>query len=143
MPNFTSTFKLNGNVSIVCVLFFTTLPLAGVLAGVLAVLISVTTLLMTGTKLSSFSIFKLLLILMTIRTTFCYNLSMSMQMAADARVSLDRIPVFLEKKIPKMKITEHSERHGSKHIFAELAKPVNSIIIKSKYIQLLSSSVRE
>lgn len=75
-----SIIRLKGViVSMVCVFFFTTLPIAA--------LISVTTLVMTGTQLSSFSIFTLLS-LMTIRTTFCYNLSMSMQMVADAKVAL-------------------------------------------------------
>ena len=121
-------FRLKGAiVSMVCVLFFTTLPIAA--------LISVTTLVMTGTQLSSFSIFTLLLSLMTIRTTFCYNLSMSMQMVADAKVAFDRIQVFLEKKIPTMKVTEQSKQHGSKQIFAKRPNPVNTIIVHSKDTQ--------
>ena len=58
-----------------------------------------------------------------------------MQMVTDAKVALDRIQVFLEKKIPKLKITTQSEQHGSKHISVERAKPVNTIIVQFKDTQ--------
>ena len=78
-------------VAVVVVLYFTTLPIAA--------LISVITLAFTGTQLSPFTVFTLLLGLTTIRVIFCYNLSMSMQMVADAKVALDRIQNFLEEQV--------------------------------------------
>lgn len=50
----------------------------------------------TGKQLSPFTVFTLLLGLTLIRETFCYNLSMSMQSVADAKVALDRLQIFLE-----------------------------------------------
>ncbi|XP_066020153.1 ATP-binding cassette sub-family C member 4-like [Pocillopora verrucosa] len=89
-----SVIRLKGViVAILVVLYFTTLPIAS--------LISVVTLAFTGTQLSAFTVFTLLLGLTTIRATFCYNLSMSMQMVADAVVALNRIQMFLEEQIPK------------------------------------------
>ena len=70
-------------VSMVVVLFFTTLPVAA--------LISVATLILTGTHLSSAATFTLLLGLVTLRTTFCYNLSIAMHKVADAKVAIDRM----------------------------------------------------
>ncbi|KAJ7325678.1 hypothetical protein OS493_029102 [Desmophyllum pertusum] len=99
-------FRLKGViVSVLVVLYFTTLPIA--------VLISVTTLAFTGTQLSSFTIFTVLLGLMTIRFAFCYNLSMSLQMVADAKVALDRIQAFLEEKVSKFEGIEHNSNQLS------------------------------
>ena len=80
-------------VSILLVLFFTTIPMA--------TLVSVTTLILTGTHLSSFAIFTLLLGFAILRETFCYNLSLSMQIASDGKVALDRIQTFLMEKATK------------------------------------------
>ena len=77
-------------VSLLVVLFYTMLPIAA--------LISVATLALTGTHLSSFTIFTLLLGLVTIRFAFCNSLSMSVYVVADAKVALDRIQVFLNDK---------------------------------------------
>lgn len=79
--------------SMVVVLFFTTLPIAA--------LISVATLTLTGTHLSSASIFTLLLGLVTLRTTFCYNLSIAMHKVADAKVAIDRMQTFLSGEVSK------------------------------------------
>ena len=87
-----SIIRLKGVIiAIVVVLFFTTLPIA--------TLISVITLAFTGTQLSPFTVFTLLSGLMTIRITFCYNLSISLQIVADAKVALDRIQNFLEEQV--------------------------------------------
>lgn len=59
-------------------------------------LTSVITLAFTGKQLSPFTVFTLLLGLTLIRETFCYNLSMSMQSVADAKVALDRLQIFLD-----------------------------------------------
>ena len=59
-------------------------------------LTSVITLAFTGKQLSPFTVFTLLLGLTLIRETFCYNLSMSMQSVADAKVALDPLQIFLE-----------------------------------------------
>ena len=75
-------------VSMLIVLYFTTLPIA--------TLLSITTLVFTETYLSSFEIFTVLLGLETLRHTFCYHLGISMQIVADSKVALDRIQVFLE-----------------------------------------------
>ena len=80
-------------VSILLVLFFTTIPIA--------TLVSVTTLTLTGTHLSSFAIFTLLLAFAILRETFCYNLSLAMQIASDGKVALDRIQMFLTEKVTK------------------------------------------
>ena len=82
-------------VSILLVLFFTTIPMA--------TLVSVTTLILTGTHLSSFAIFTLLLGFAILRETFCYNLSLSMQIASDGKVALDRIQTFLMEKVTNFK----------------------------------------
>ena len=75
-------------ISMICVLFDTTLPLAG--------LIAVTTLALTGTYFSSFTVFTLLLGLLTIRFIFCNNLCGSVYMVTEAKVALDRIQAFLK-----------------------------------------------
>ena len=80
-------------VSLLLVLFFTTIPIA--------TLVSVTTLILSGVHLSSFAIFTLLLGFAILRETFCYNLSLSMQIAADGKVALDRIQTFLMEKVTK------------------------------------------
>ena len=79
--------------SLLVVLYHTTLPIA--------VLISVATLALTGTRLSSFTIFALLLGLDTIKFAFCNSLSMSVYNVADAKVALDRIQFFLQDKEPE------------------------------------------
>ena len=79
-------------VSILLVLFFTTIPIA--------TLVSVTFLILTGTHLSSFSIFTLLLGFAILRKTLSYNLSLFMQIAADGKVAIDRMRDFLMEKIP-------------------------------------------
>ena len=88
-------------VSMVVVLFFTTLPIAA--------LISVATLTLTGTHLSSAAIFTLLLGLVTLRTTFCYNLSIAMHKVADAKVAIDRMQTFLNGEVSKL---EEPEKHN-------------------------------
>lgn len=75
-------------ISMISVLFDTTPPLAG--------LIAVTTLALTGTYFSSFTVFTLLLGLSTIRFIFCNNLSGSVYMVTEAKVALDRIQAFLK-----------------------------------------------
>ena len=82
-------------VSILLVLFFTTIPMA--------TLVSVTTLILTGTHLSSFAIFTLLLGFAILRGTFCYNLSLCMQLAADGKVAIDRMQNFLMEKVTKFR----------------------------------------
>ena len=74
-------------VSMISVLFYATPPVAG--------LIAVTTLALTGTYFSSFSVYTLLLGLVTIRFIFCNNLSSSVYMVTEAKVALDRIQAFL------------------------------------------------
>ena len=98
--------------SLLLVLFYTTLPLA--------VLLSVTALVLTGTHLSSFTIFSLLLSLDTIKFAFCNSLSMSVYNVADAKVALDRIQFFLEDKAPEV---EKGKHHQTKHLFS--TEPLN------------------
>ena len=81
-------------VSVLLVLFFTTIPMA--------TLVSVTTLILTGTHLSSFAIFTLLLGFATLRLTFCYSLSLCMQVAADGKVAIDRMQKFLMENLTKL-----------------------------------------
>ena len=85
-------------VSMAIVLFFTTLPIAA--------LISVTTLALTGTELSPATVFTLLFGLVTLRTTFCYNLSMAMHNVADAKVAIDRMQTFLNEEPEQHKTTD-------------------------------------
>ena len=93
-------------VSILLVFYFTTDPIA--------VLVSVTTLILTGTHLSSFAIFTLLLAFAALRVTFCYNLSFSMQIASDSKVAFNRIQTFLMEKVTKFKeIGENHTQHGN------------------------------
>ncbi|KAJ7370579.1 hypothetical protein OS493_031314, partial [Desmophyllum pertusum] len=109
-------------VSMVFVLYFTTLPIA--------VLISVTTLALTGAPLSSLTLFTLLLGLMTIRNTFCQNLSISVQVVADAKVALDRIQAFLEEKVSKHDQIEKHEQHH--RISTEQVNRVDNILVQCK-----------
>ena len=86
------------------VLYFTTLPIA--------VLISVTTLALTGTPLTSATVFTLVVGLVTLRTTFCYNLSLAMHNVADAKVAIDRMQTFLNDEVTKPeKLKLHKTRH--------------------------------
>ena len=80
-------------ISMLLVLFFTTFPIA--------TLVSITTLILTGTHLSSFAIFTLLLGFSILRSIFCYNLAFTMQVALDGKVALDRIQTFLMEKVTK------------------------------------------
>ena len=89
-------------VSMVVVLFFTSLPIA--------TLISVATLILTGTHLSSAATFTLLLGLVTLRTTFCYNLSIAMHKVADAKVAIDRMQTFVNGEVSKF---EEPEKHNT------------------------------
>ena len=73
------------------VLFFTTLPIA--------TLVSVTTLILTGTHLSSFAIFTLLLSFTILRTISCYNVAFTMLVASDGEVALNRIQTFLMERV--------------------------------------------
>ena len=114
--------------AMVCVLFFTTLPIAA--------LISVTTLALTGTRLSSFTIFALLLSLMTIRTTFCYNLSMSMQVVADAKVALDRVQYFLEEKVSKYEGNKQPEENDPNQLLTD-----QNIVMQCKSTNAVKMSV--
>ena len=98
--------------SLLLVLFYTTLPIA--------VLISVAALALTGTHLSSFTIFTLLLGLDTIKFAFCSSLSMSVYNVADAKVALDRIQFFLKDKGPEV---EKGKHHQTKHLFS--TEPLN------------------
>lgn len=98
--------------SLLLVLFYTTLPIA--------VLISVAALALTGTHLSSFTIFTLLLGLDTIKFAFCNSLSMSVYNVADAKVALDRIQFFLKDKAPEV---ENGKQHRTKHL--SLKEPLN------------------
>ena len=77
--------------STLLVLLFTTIPIA--------TLVSVTTLILTGTHLLSFAIFSLLLGLTTLQRTFCYNLGLALQVASDGKVALDRIQAFLMENV--------------------------------------------
>ena len=93
-------------VSILLVFYFTTDPIA--------VLVSVTTLILTGTHLSSFAIFTLLLGFAALRVTFCYNLSFSMQIASDSKVAIDRIQTFRMEKVTKFEgIGENHTQSGN------------------------------
>ncbi|KAJ7322782.1 hypothetical protein OS493_032967 [Desmophyllum pertusum] len=85
-------------VSMLVVLCYTTIPIA--------VLISITTLAMTGSGLSSFEVFTVLLGLVTLRQTFCYSLGISIHTVADGKVALDRIQTFLEDKVSTFEGTE-------------------------------------
>ena len=98
--------------SLLLVLFYTTLPIA--------VLISVATLALTGTHLSSFTIFTLLLGLDTIKFAFCNSLSMSVYNVADAKVALDRIQVFLKDKEPEV---EKGNQHQTGRLLS--TEPLN------------------
>ncbi|XP_068699718.1 ATP-binding cassette sub-family C member 4-like isoform X2 [Montipora foliosa] len=80
-------------VSMLLVLCFTTFPIA--------TLVSVTTLILTGTHLSSFAIFTLLLCYTILGYLFCYNLAFTMLVASDGKVALDRIQTFLTEKVTK------------------------------------------
>ncbi len=93
-----SLIRLKGLIfSMLIVLYFTTLPIAA--------LISVTTLVLTGSYLSSFEVFTVLLGIMTLRSTFCYNLSIAVQMVADAKVAVDRMQTFLTKEQSQFEVT--------------------------------------
>lgn len=103
-------------VSMLVVLYFTTLAIAA--------LISVTTLVQTGTYLSSFEIFTVLLGIMTLRSTFCYNLGIAVQMVADAKVAVDRMQTFLTKKASKFEVTSGRNRTNqlsTRHLILERA----------------------
>lgn len=78
-------------VSLLIVLYYTTLPVAG--------LISVTILALTGAHLSSFVVFTLIISFVTMRFTFCVNLSQILYMAIDAKVALDRVQVFVKETV--------------------------------------------
>ncbi|KAL9978294.1 hypothetical protein ACROYT_G015793 [Oculina patagonica] len=91
-------------VSLLTVLYYTMLPIAA--------LISVATLALTGTHLSSFTIFTLLLGLVTIRFTFCNSLSLSVYIVADAKVALDRIQVFLNDKESEVGRAKKNQTEG-------------------------------
>ena len=99
--------------SLLLVLFYTTLPIA--------VLISVAALALTGTHLSSFTIFTLLLALDTIKFAFCNGLSMSVYNVADAKVALDRIQFFLKDKEPEL---EKGKQHQRGLLFS--TEPLNA-----------------
>ena len=98
-------------VAIVVILFFTTLPIA--------TLISVITLAFTGTQLSPFKVFTLLSCLMTIRMTFCINLSISLQNVADAKVALDRIQNFLEEQVSTCVDTGRNLQQNNNQLLTE------------------------
>ncbi len=91
-------------VSLLFVLYDITLPTAA--------LISVATLALTGTHLSSFTIFTLLLGLVTIRFTFCNSLSLSVYIVAEAKVALDRIQVFLQDKVSEIERDKKYQTEG-------------------------------
>ena len=91
------------------VLFFTTIPIA--------TLVSVTTLALTGTRLTSFAVFTLLLSFTILRKTFCYNLSLAVQIASDGKVALDRIQTFLTEKVAKFEgIGEHHTQNRDEQL---------------------------
>ena len=98
--------------SLLLVLYYTTLPIA--------VLISIAALALTGTHLSSFTIFTLLLGLDTIKFAFCNGLSISVYNVADAKVALDRIQFFLKDKGPKL---EKGKQHQTERLFS--TEPLN------------------
>ncbi|XP_022792486.1 multidrug resistance-associated protein 4-like isoform X2 [Stylophora pistillata] len=111
-------------VSLLLVLFFTTLPIAA--------LISVTALILKGTFLSSFTIFTLLLGLVTIKFAFCNSLSLSVYIVAEAKVALDRIQTFLGEKPPDFEMGKrfHNEtqpRTGLLNIHDNYSKVVEKI----------------
>ena len=93
--------------SLLLVLFYTTLPIA--------VLISVAVLALTGTHLSSFTIFTLVLGLDTIKFAFCNSLSMAVYHVADAKVALDRIQFFLKDKEREV---EKGKQHQTERLFS-------------------------
>jgi len=116
-------------VSVLLVLFFTTIPMA--------TLVSVTTLILTGTHLSSFAIFTLLLGFAILRETFCYNLSLSMQIASDGKVALDRIQTFLMEKVSKSK-GNGGGNNQNQNLKANLAEQNVEVETKNKMdVQLL------
>ena len=96
--------RLKGFVtSMLLVLLFTTIPIA--------TLVSVTTLILTGTHLLSFAIFTLLLSLTTLQGTFCYSLGLALQVASDGKVALDRIQTFLMEKVKFAGIGENKTQN--------------------------------
>ncbi|XP_068752769.1 ATP-binding cassette sub-family C member 4-like [Montipora capricornis] len=90
-------------VSMLLVLFFTTLPIA--------TLVSVTTLILTGTHLSSFAIFTLLLSFTILRFIFCYNVAFTMLVASDGKVALNRIQTFLMEKVTEFEGIGENNTH--------------------------------
>ena len=91
------------------VLYFTTLSIAA--------LISVTTLALTGTHLSSFVIFTLVVGLVTLRFIFSVNLSTALYMVTEAKVALNRIQVFLKEKVSNSQ--ETVEPHENNQLLTE------------------------
>ena len=121
-------------VSTVVVLFFTTLPIAA--------LISVAALILTGTHLSSAEIFTLLLGLVTLRTTFCYNLSIAMHKVADAKVAIDRMQTFLNGEVSKFEEPEnHKPLTRQLNLDACLAFPFDIYNSKKKEVVRLTKYV--
>ena len=119
--------------SILLVLLLTTIPMA--------TLVSVTTLILTGTQLSSFAIFTLLLGFATLRNTLCINLTLNMQIAADGKVAIDRMQNFLTEKVTKFEgiggkntQTQHLNNNLSVQNYKGEKKPKTTVQLVS-YIQ--------
>ncbi|KAJ7370583.1 hypothetical protein OS493_031319 [Desmophyllum pertusum] len=106
-------------VSVLVVLYFTTLPIA--------VLISVTTLVFAGTQLSSFTIFTVLLGLVTIRFTCCNNLGLAVQIVADGKIALDRIQAFIQEKVSKFDEIEQHQRLSNEQV-----NSLDNILVQDK-----------
>ncbi|KAL9978334.1 hypothetical protein ACROYT_G015835 [Oculina patagonica] len=75
--------------------------------------------------------------LMTIRTTFCYNLSMSMQMIADAKVALGRTQTFLEEKASKSEEIELPEEHNPDQLLTD-----RNVVVQCKGTKAVNMPVR-
>ncbi|XP_068699858.1 ATP-binding cassette sub-family C member 4-like isoform X2 [Montipora foliosa] len=122
-------------VSMLLVLFFTTLPIA--------TLVSVTTLILTGTHLSSFAIFTLLLSFTILRFIFCYNVAFTMLVASDGKVALDRIQTFLMETVTKFERNGENKTQDQNPWKIDLVTPgsfATSTVFKEPYVSISKAS---
>ncbi|XP_068754030.1 ATP-binding cassette sub-family C member 4-like isoform X2 [Montipora capricornis] len=122
-------------VSMLLVLFFTTLPIA--------TLVSVTTLILTGTHLSSFAIFTLLLSFTILRFIFCYNVAFTMLVASDGKVALDRIQTFLMETVTKFEGNGENKTQDQNPWKIDLVTPgsfATSTVFKEPYVSISKAS---
>ena len=122
-------------VSMLLVLFFTTLPIA--------TLVSVTTLILTGTHLSSFAIFTLLLSFTILRFIFCYNVAFTMLVASDGKVALDRIQTFLMETVTKFEGDGENKTQDENPSKMDLVTPgsfATSTVFEEPYVSISKAS---